>query len=172
MMIIGEDIFNNSTFREARVIMKLQLGRSLLLVAAVLVMSGCASEGTPPQPETAPPAMEVSDSVTPGIPEGWEDRVDDDRLGEQILTGWIDEGKTFAVVTWGSSSCVPIANSIEASSDASLLVKFVPSPSEVCTADMAPATHTFTLPDTVTQRPVTLTVEMTDPVRSDTSVLE
>lgn len=150
--------------------MKKILVRAAVVLAASCLLAGCAAE-TPTKPtETAPPAS-VSETVAPGVPDGWEDRIDQNRLGEQILTGWIEEGKTFAVVTWGSSSCVPIADSIEATADNSLLVSFVASPNEVCTADMAPTTHTFALPSGATKRPIELTVVLTENGQSDVSEL-
>ncbi|MDI6024421.1 hypothetical protein QBL02_12800 [Leucobacter sp. UT-8R-CII-1-4] len=150
--------------------MKKHLAQSAVLITAALLLIGCGAESPEAPVETTPPAA-VSDSVTQGVPEGWEDRIDNDKLGEQILTGWIDEGKTFAVVTWGSSTCVPVADSLEARSDTSLLLTFKASPNEVCTADMSPATHTFTLPSEVSKRPVELTVVLTETGQSDVSEL-
>lgn len=150
--------------------MKKIFAQAVVVVAASCLLVACAAEAPTKPTETAPPET-VSETVAAGVPDGWENRIDQNRLGEQILTGWIEEGKTFAIVTWGSSSCVPVADSIEAKSEASLLVTFRASPNEVCTADMAPATHTFALPSDVTKRPIELTVVMTDNGQSDVSEL-
>lgn len=150
--------------------MKKHLAQSVVVIAAASLLVACGAESAEPPVETTPPAK-VSESVTAGVPEGWEDRVNNDQLGEQILTGWIEEGRTFAVVTWGSSTCVPVADSLEAKSDASMLVTFTASPNEVCTSDMAPATHTFALPAEVSKRPIELTVVLTETGQSDVSEL-
>jgi len=51
--------------------------------------------------------------------------------------GWIDDDQ-FAIVTWGSSSCAPVIESVDATSAAEVAVTFVtPAEDQVCTADMA-----------------------------------
>lgn len=71
---------------------------------------------------------------------------------------WVESGSVFAVTTWGSSSCplVPIELS-ELTADA-VGISFADSPGEVCTADMAPTTNEFTLPVSVTERPVLIMI--------------
>lgn len=150
--------------------MKRILAQAAAVVAATCLLVSCAAE-TPTKPTETPPPATVSESVAPGVPDGWESRIDQNRLGEQILTGWIEEGKTFAVVIWGSSSCVPIADSIDSNADNSMVLTFRASPNEVCTADMSPSTHTFALPKRVTQRPIELTVVLPDAEQDDVSEL-
>lgn len=55
------------------------------------------------------------------------------------LAGWTTTDDTFLFVTWGSSTCLPVVENIEASGDAEVTVTFVePAPDQVCTADLAP----------------------------------
>lgn len=53
--------------------------------------------------------------------------------------GWIDEDDSFVIVTWGSSTCVPVIASTEVVAPAEVTVTFVDPPSDqVCTMDMVP----------------------------------
>lgn len=52
--------------------------------------------------------------------------------------GWIDEGQ-FAILTWGSSGCVPVVEDATVEGGNQITVTFVTPPADqVCTADMAP----------------------------------
>lgn len=161
-------------------LMRIDAKRSLFAVAAVaalLLVAGCASQGSSktsdvPSPEPSSEPVAASETVTPGIPEGWEDQIDQNRLGEQILAGWVEDGKKFAVVTWGSSTCVPVADTIQVTGADSLELVFAPSPNKVCTMDMAPSTHTLELPAGVTERPIALTVTMSEFDRSESLELK
>ncbi len=52
--------------------------------------------------------------------------------------GWADNGQ-FVIVTWGSSSCPPVIENVEATSTTEVTVTFATPPADqVCTMDMAP----------------------------------
>lgn len=53
--------------------------------------------------------------------------------------GWFDSSGGFVVLTWGSSSCPPVVDSVEATGDADVAIIFAtPDPAQACTRDMAP----------------------------------
>lgn len=52
--------------------------------------------------------------------------------------GWVGDDGTFALVTWGSSSCAPQVSEVEESSATEVTVTFADPPADrVCTMDMA-----------------------------------
>lgn len=52
--------------------------------------------------------------------------------------GWADDGQ-FVIVSWGSSSCPPVLENVEATSASEVTVTFATPPADqVCTMDMAP----------------------------------
>lgn len=71
---------------------------------------------------------------------------------------WIDRGETFAIVTWGSSSCPPVATALTVKGGDRISVTFEASPNDPCTADMAPTTHEFTLSNEMTVGPIVIEV--------------
>ena len=53
--------------------------------------------------------------------------------------GWTDADGQFVLLTWGSSSCVPVISEVAASGPAEVTVTFeTPPADQVCTMDMAP----------------------------------
>ena len=53
--------------------------------------------------------------------------------------GWTDTDGQFVLLTWGSSSCVPVISEVAASGPAEVTVTFEsPAADQVCTMDMAP----------------------------------
>ena len=53
--------------------------------------------------------------------------------------GWTDTDGQFVLLTWGSSSCVPVISEVAASGPAEVTVIFeTPAADQVCTMDMAP----------------------------------
>jgi|EndMetStandDraft_8_1072994.scaffolds.fasta_scaffold00338_5 hypothetical protein len=53
--------------------------------------------------------------------------------------GWTDTDGQFVLLTWGSSSCVPVISDVVASGPAEVTVTFeTPAADQVCTMDMAP----------------------------------
>jgi hypothetical protein len=55
--------------------------------------------------------------------------------------GWTDTDGQFVLLTWGSSTCVPVISEVAASGPAEVTVAFeTPAADQVCTMDMAPRT--------------------------------
>ncbi|HAQ59790.1 MAG TPA: hypothetical protein DCR63_05075, partial [Microbacterium sp.] len=53
--------------------------------------------------------------------------------------GWIDEDDSFVIMTWGSSTCVPVVDSTAVTAPAEVTVTFDDPPTDqVCTMDMVP----------------------------------
>lgn len=53
--------------------------------------------------------------------------------------GWVDGEGLIAFVTWGSSSCPPVVEAVEATAESEITLTFAtPQPDQVCTMDMAP----------------------------------
>ena len=53
--------------------------------------------------------------------------------------GWIDVDDSFVILTWGSSTCLPVVESTAATAAAEVTVTFVDPPADqICTMDMAP----------------------------------
>lgn len=93
------------------------------LVAAVLVvvvLSGCSvrsdPSGTGPAP--SPPAESPS--------------------AAQVAAGWLENGRTIGVVTWGSSSCVPVGRSATVDGDTITVPLSSAAGQTACTSDYGP----------------------------------
>jgi hypothetical protein len=53
--------------------------------------------------------------------------------------GWTDIDDAFVVLTWGSSSCAPVVETVTATGPAEVTIVFAtPSADQICTMDMAP----------------------------------
>ncbi|MGC5172860.1 hypothetical protein ACPW96_17270 [Micromonospora sp. DT81.3] len=53
--------------------------------------------------------------------------------------GWTGEDDSFVILTWGSSTCAPVIESVEPTGPAEVTVTFMTPPADqVCTMDMAP----------------------------------
>ncbi|ALJ22002.1 hypothetical protein [Microbacterium sp. No. 7] len=66
--------------------------------------------------------------------------------GIDVEAAWLDGGRSVAVVTWGSSSCVPVAEDVKLEADGGVAVSLRPADAEVCTADYAPRATLVGLP--------------------------
>lgn len=65
----------------------------------------------------------------------------------QLGAAWLDGGKHIALVTYGSSSCVPVADTVTLEGD-TIKVEFVEPPADqMCTADFAPRATVFATPE-------------------------
>ncbi|XBH20268.1 hypothetical protein V5R04_08375 [Jonesiaceae bacterium BS-20] len=130
------------------------LTNTILALGCGAVLGGCSTSsglisttaGFPTEPAFATYDEGRNDHLTP---DGW--------FAEPIV-GWIEEGKTFAIVTWGSSSCQFAATSFKANGEDGIEVHFKEPGATACTADLSPITHTFELPMSVTGRPITISV--------------
>lgn len=66
-----------------------------------------------------------------------------------MLGALLDDGRMFAVVTWGSSSCVPQIDEVTGEGQAVTVTVADPADADVCTADFAPRTSLGALPEGV-----------------------
>ena len=67
-----------------------------------------------------------------------------------VEAAWLDDGRIIAVVTSGSSTCVPTAESAENNSDGALAVELVePDADTACTRDLVPRATLVTVPNGV-----------------------
>lgn len=122
------------------------------------MLSGCDAAGGP----------DIAQTVKPGTPLGFEGT---DGFGE-LSAVWLTRGESFALVTWGSGSCPPVASALTAEAADRITVVFEPSPHDPCTADMSPTTHEFAVPDEATRTPLTIDVAFTDWPDAHTLVLD
>jgi hypothetical protein len=77
--------------------------------------------------------------------------------------GWIDADDSFVIVTWGSSTCVPVVESTAVSGAAEVNVTFVTPPAdEVCTMDMVPRGLVTSVADLAEDEGVTAVLVGTD----------
>ncbi|MFG6280960.1 hypothetical protein [Microbacterium sp. 5K110] len=97
-----------------------------LLAAGLL--TGCAS-GAASSPETKPPV----DATTPAP-------------STDVSAGWLDAGRGIAVVTRGSSSCVPVASGDAVLASDTLTIELVDRENGPCTRDFAPRATYVALP--------------------------
>jgi len=108
-------------------------------LAAALLLAGCtASSGEQPPTSSADPGADSSDAS--------------DDHGD-VEAAWLDDGRMFAVVTWGSSTCVPMVEEVTAVGQ-KVTVSLVDAPGEdgkekACTADLAPRASVAALPEGV-----------------------
>lgn len=67
----------------------------------------------------------------------------------QSAAAWLDEGRMIGLVTYGSSTCVPVVETATVKGD-TITVEFMKEPADqVCTADLAPRASTFAVPEGV-----------------------
>ncbi|KRB37195.1 hypothetical protein [Microbacterium sp. Root180] len=96
-------------------------------------------------PEGVDPAAGVEIEVTG---DGWSGDTDLEGVPDLAVggetdylpsAGWTDVDGQFVILTWGSSSCVPVVENTEATSATEITVTFAtPAEDQVCTMDMAP----------------------------------
>jgi hypothetical protein len=113
------------------------LGRSfaLALAAASILLAGCSAP------------VSVADDTSSGGPPGFDGS--GGLLNGEPSAIWISGRRQFAIVTFGSSSCPPVPTAISSSDATHIAITFVKSPNSPCTADLAPTTHQFSLPEGV-----------------------
>ena len=127
------------------------------LAALVLLSAGCtASPGASAPTSSGTP----SGTSTPPI----ADAVD------EVEVGWLDGGRSFALVTWGSSSCAPVLGDVAASGQ-SIRVTLAASAEKACTDDLAPRALMVPVPEGVDVT-TELEVEVVHGERTDTADLE
>jgi len=73
--------------------------------------------------------------------------------------GWTDVDGQFVILSWGSSSCAPAVENVEATSATEVTVTFVTPPADqVCTMDMAPRATVLGVSETDDDADFTLTL--------------
>ncbi|KDA05391.1 hypothetical protein DC31_16635 [Microbacterium sp. CH12i] len=104
------------------------------LIAATLLVAGCTASPAAPAPTNSP----VTDSsAAPTSPDDHDD----------FEAAWLDDGRSFAVVTWGSSTCVPIVDEVTADGQkVSITLSDGADATKACTADLAPRASIGGLP--------------------------
>lgn len=117
----GKDDLMNTARRTASLL--------ALVAAGALALAGCAT--------AASPAASGSPTVSEAEP-------------AQVEAGWLDGGRQIALVTWGSSTCVPVASDVALQPDGALAVTLDDGPADrVCTADYAPRATLVGVPEGV-----------------------
>ncbi|HWS49670.1 MAG TPA: hypothetical protein VN241_01550 [Microbacterium sp.] len=109
------------------------LGALSAFAVAALLMAGCTSSPgaeAPRSTDSPPPSSSGDDDAN------------------DIEATLLDDGRMFAVVTRGSSTCVPNVDSVEAEGQ-NVRVALVDGEAEACTADMAPRASIGALPEGV-----------------------
>ena len=103
------------------------------LVAAALLVAGC----------TAGPGSDTPTSSPAPSAGGVDDQND-------VEGALLDDGRMFAVVTWGSSTCVPQVDQVSAEGQTVTVTLVDPDDAQkACTADLAPRASVGALPEGV-----------------------
>ncbi|WP_309103852.1 hypothetical protein [Microbacterium sp.] len=123
------------------------LGAVSALAVTALLMVGCTSS----------PGAEAPTSSDSPAPSGASD--DTNEIDATLL----DDGRMFAVVTWGSSTCVPDVDAVEAEGQNVGVTLVDGDADQACTADMAPRASIGAFPEGVDPtQPITLDVTYGD----------
>lgn len=117
-----------------------------LIPALTVIVLGAALAGCGGDPET------VATKTYRGIVEWTETKT------SETAASWVTPGSTFAITTWGSSSCPDVPVKVEGTTD-SITVAFESNSQEACTADLAPTTHEFPLPKGTREENVSVQVK-------------
>jgi len=122
-----------------RTLSRLALYGSAVAAAALLAVGCTASPGEQPPTSSAAPDDGAG--------------TDEESFGDEVEAAWLDDGRMFAIVTWGSSTCVPIVDEISAEGQ-KITVALVDAPSDdgaekACTSDLAPRASVGAIPEGV-----------------------
>lgn len=126
---------------------------ALVAVAATFLLGACAQAGPSDAPDagTAP-----TGSSSPSVPVG--DGADDGAAEGGPSVAWLEEGTSFSLTLFGSSTCPPAVESVEAAGADAVTVRLAPADPGMCTMDYVPSVTEHELPDGVDGRPVTVDV--------------
>lgn len=113
---------------------RLVLASSAALAAALLI-TGC----------TATPAAETPTSVATPDSSGALDPSSPD-IDDDMEAVWLDDGRMFAIVSWGSSSCVPVVDEATASGQTVTVTFAEPPADQICTSDYSPRASVGAVP--------------------------
>jgi len=119
--------------------------RLAIPLIVVLLLAGCSG------------GQSVADRSYAGLPESG-DVPPDAVVNAQSIAIWIEEGESFAVTMWGSSSCPAEPTLIEATDAGVVDLRFDTDSVGPCTADLAPTTHEFTVPDDAVTSPLVISL--------------
>lgn len=121
---------------------RIRFAAALSVIAVVALAAGCASGPSSDSPTSSAAPSSVPSSSTDG---SGDDGLDDD-MGGTIL----DDGRAFAVVTWGSSSCAPMVADVTGEGQTvTVTLTDGDDADRVCTADYAARASIGTLPEGV-----------------------
>ncbi|WP_431245614.1 hypothetical protein [Leifsonia xyli] len=81
--------------------------------------------------------------------------------GGASWAAWLEEGTQFAIVLYGSSTCPPKVQNVEATGPKTIKAILAPAPGGICTRDFVPHTTVFATPDRI-GKGVSVTVELPD----------
>ncbi|WP_194421494.1 hypothetical protein [Microbacterium abyssi] len=122
-------------------------------LAAALLLTGCAWSPGGQSPESS--ATPDDGGTTAPV------------SSDDVEAAWLDDGRMFAIVTWGSSTCIPVVDEITAEGQ-NVAVSLIDAPSadgaeQACTADLAPRASVGAFPEGVDPtKDVEFTVTMGD----------
>jgi hypothetical protein len=107
------------------------IGSTVAGLAAVVLFTGCAS---------TPGSTEPTSSAAPSQPAAG--------IGEDgFEAAWLDDGRMFAVVSWGSSTCIPMVDEVTVEGQTVSVTLVDADPDAACTADLAPRASAGALPE-------------------------
>ncbi|MFD5224438.1 hypothetical protein ACFWHT_02330 [Microbacterium sp. NPDC058342] len=114
----------------------------LVLAGAVMLAAGCSTAPSSPAPTSTATGSGASGPAQP-----------DERSAGDIEVAWLDGGRSFAVVTWGSSSagCRPVADGVTGKGQ-NVDVTLADPPgdaAEACTDDLVPRAAIVGVPEGV-----------------------
>ncbi|MEJ1092071.1 hypothetical protein [Microbacterium istanbulense] len=107
---------------------------ALPLLAAALLTAGCTAQPASPSPTSTA-------STSPDEP--------DTPDAQDVEAAWIDGGRGFAVVTWGSSTCLPLVENISAEGQTVSVILADPDTATACAKDLVPRAASVGLPSGV-----------------------
>lgn len=110
-----------------------------------------------------PEPQSIAVQTLPGLPD--DITLPSDALEKGApLAYWGPSRASLRVITWGSSSCPPPALSLDLTASSELALVFGALPPRACTADFAPTTHVFGVPNGLDPGVVflTITIELSD----------
>lgn len=110
---------------------------ALSLAASGLLVVGCAAQTPSATPTSTPTdATDAPASI-------------DDRDSQDVEAAWIDGGRGVAIVTWGSSTCLPLVEAVSADGQTVSITVADADPSATCTDDLVPRASSVGLPSGV-----------------------
>ncbi|MGY1551378.1 hypothetical protein ACW5CM_06255 [Microbacterium sp. A588] len=121
--------------------LRLVMSAAAVLATALLVAGCTTSPGSSTPSTSSAPTPDGSGSSTVPVAE------------DDFEAAWLDDGRLFAIVTWGSSMCVPVVDEVTASGQ-TVTVALVDAPSAdgaetACTDDLVPRASIGGVPEGV-----------------------